>query len=174
MLCSEQQITWSENILSSYQESGISPSSVAVWLRGNLGKLNLAINGSYYLSGDCILPEFSTNISGIYESIFECDYLRKKSVSLINTGGGLDWSELNGDGQGTIRRVSKNEQIKTLRTMSQDCQERLNQLIEWYNGGDAGAGVTQVLTDFRGDISTYVLNNFPSCDYYSEYNTVWN
>lgn len=179
MLCSGEINSWAESISSGFEDSSLSPSSVAIWLRNNLGKLNLAIKSDYSLNeSGCIVPDFTPAVSGIYEEIFQCYYLSRKAISIINSGGGYDIAEVNGTDQGSLRMVSKNERVKTLRTMVTDCEARLNQLIKWYNGQyNSGALVGQVVFDNRGDVAgaaSHYYNCQPPSHLYSSYNSVWN
>lgn len=170
-LCTGEQTVWAAQILESLDDTTTPTGMVTSWLRNNLGSLNLRINGEYSLSGDCIVPDFSTNVSGIYTEMYYCAYFAKQANKFLG-GAAYDWTEIRGDEQGSIRRVSKNEVAKTFRLLSKDCQENLTKLTEWFNGLNSSLP-TQVLYGSRYGGANFDLIPPPS-DYYTESNFVWN
>lgn len=166
---------WAERILESIDETGIGAARTVTWLQHNLYRLNSALSTGFYLESGNIYPDMPQGVSGIYEEMYYCDYLNKKANAALGVHS-YDWTEISGDEQGTIRRVSKNEVAKTYRTMSKDCQERLDKLVKWYLGTLTDivfAG--QVLYGDRGTVADFGLINFhaPPTEYYSNNNTVW-
>lgn len=178
MICSGEQITWAEMISGSLGDGAPNATGIAIWLRNNLSQLNLAIGSDFHLNeSGCIVPGFTSTISGIYQEMYYCHYIRKQMMSMVNTMGYYDVSEVTGSEQGTVRTVSRNERLKTLRGLSNDCEARLQNLIDWYNKQFTGPAVGHVITDYRGDTAGNASNYYacsPPCDYYSPYNTIWN
>lgn len=169
MLCSGEQVAWATQILESLDDTTTPTGSVTSWLRTNLGSLNLRLNSGFYLSGTCIEPDMSTNVSGIYTEMYYCYYFNKQANKNLGAAQ-YDWTEIVGDEQGSIRRVSKVETSKTYRLLAKDCQENLQKLTEWYNGQQAVlAG--QVLYGDRFGGSSYDL--LPPRDFCSDCNFIW-
>ena len=168
---------WAERILQSLDETTISSTRLVTWLQTNLYRINLAVGSGYYLEDNgSILPAMSAPISGLYEEIYYCDYLNKKANALVGAFA-YDWTEIEGDKQGKIRRVSKNEGAKTYTIMAKDCQTRLKDLIRWYNSqfNDSIMCAGQVLYGDRGEVADTGLRNYnyPPDGYYSSTNTTW-
>lgn len=170
-LCEQEQSGWASRLLESLDDSITPTGSVVVWLRNNLGSLNLRLNSEFALSGLCIEPAMSTNVSGIYSEMYFCHYFSKSANKLLGSAQ-WDWTEIRGDEQGSIRRVSKNEISKTYRLLAKDCQENLARLTEWFNGLN-GSLPTQILYGERFGGSNFDLLPPPS-NYYSECNFIWN
>ncbi len=170
MLCTGEQYQWAQSI-SENIDSGAAPTSIAIWLRGNLGRLNLALGTSYYLNEEkCIVPDFTQEVSGIYEEMYYCSFINKMARSNLVTLGQYDILSVEGDEQGAVRFVNKNDSAKTYRFESESCEKRLNELLSWYHS-NGGSSVQQVIFNDRGHISE--ANLAPPFDYYTPYNTVW-
>lgn len=170
MLCSGEQTVWAGLILESLGDEITPTGSVATWLKSNLGILNLRLEEAFYLSGDCILPEMNQNISGIYTEMYYCFYYNKLANKNLGAAA-YDWTEIAGDEQGTIRKVSKNEVAKTYRLLSKDCREGLDTLTNWFKGTKEAGLPTQVLYGDRFGGSNFGLLPPPSC--YSQCNFIW-
>lgn len=142
---------WAGEIIDSMALSGVTTGSVVSWLENNVGTLNLYLQttGYYLYSGD-ILPEMTINAMAIYTQMYECYYLSKEARYAAQLGYN-DWVEINGEDQGSIRKVSKSELSKNLSSLAKDCNARLNDLLDWYleEGGNGNAGriPLQVLGD---------------------------
>lgn len=143
---------WAGEIIESMALSGVTTGSVVSWLENNVGNLNLSLHttGYYLLSGD-ILPEMSTNAMAIYTQMYECFYLSKEARRAAQLGYD-DWVEINGQDQGSMRKVSKSELSKNFTTLAKDCNQRLNDLLDWYlneggNGETPGRIPVQVIGD---------------------------
>lgn len=124
---------WAYRIQGSLEDPSISVGMVASWIQNNLFKINtsLPITEEFVLSGDGIYPEMSQSISGIYEEMYYYDYMTRKARLSVGAAA-YDWVEFNGDDQGSVRRVSKNEQAKTWRLLAQDADKKIKELIVWY------------------------------------------
>lgn len=175
MLCGAELSGWGGRILESLGDTTSSTGSVVSWLRNNLFRLNIALEEDFSNSGECVVPEMSMPISGIYEEMYYCDYLRKKSTSLLGGVTFQDVVEIRGEEQGTIRFSSFSERAKTLRTAAQDCNTSLKNLIDWYlSFYSRSAYALQILYNLRDDPAGYGLQYYcPPPDYYSRYNTVF-
>jgi len=171
MLCSGEQYYWAGLILDSLGDTTTPTGSVSTWLKTNLGQLNLRLGEGFSLSGDCIIPDMSQNVSGIYTEMYYCYYYNKQAGKNLGAAG-YDWTEINGDEQGTIRRVSKNEIAKTFRTLSKDCRENLDKLTEWYNNSKStNIFSSQVLYGERFGGANYDL--LPPPAWIGDINFIW-
>lgn len=179
MISLTQQSNWAEAILYGLDDTITPAAKVVNWLQVSLPKLNLSLGlptGDYfYLSGDYIGPDMSATISGIYEEIYYCDYLRKQATSLLGGITVSDIVEVDGDEQGKIRYVSKNERAKTYRTAYKDCVEGLGNLLNWYEETFSSGGYAyQILYNLRDDPGTYGLKDVcPPATFYRSCNTIW-
>lgn len=174
MTCSAELATWSERILDSLDETGVTSSSVVVWLQNNLHLINLAIGSGFYTESGCILPEMSPNVASLYESHYICYYYNKKANSALG-GFSADWTEIEGEKQGKIRRVSRNEVSKTYRLMAQDCKQSLAELIKAYNEGDGITLAASIDYTHRGQVADHGLMqlNDPTSETRNPYSVIW-
>ncbi len=166
---------WSERILDSLSETGIAVSRVVSWFQNSLYKLNSAIGSGFYVDNGTIYPDMVSNVSGIYEEMYYCDYYRKKATANLGASA-YDWVEIRGEDQGSIRRISKNDIAKNYMSMSKECEERLNQLIKWYQSLDTTISyANQILYSDRGTVTDFGLIDFnaPPTHFYSNLNTIW-
>lgn len=161
---------WAGRILENLNETGISTGRVVVWMESNLYKLNIPFGTNYVVSGEYIESGFSQAISGIYEEMYYCDYYNKKANSFLGAAG-YDWVEIQGEEQGSYRKVSRNDTAKTYLTLAKDCQERMSSLIAWYINAISPIEASQVLYNNRVGASEYGLL-FPPSECYGN-NTVW-
>ena len=168
---------WAGRIIENMPSGATTVGRIASWLQNNIYRVNTTLvqfpEDSFYWSGDYLVPDMNMNISGIYEEMYYCDYMRKQAMNLVGAAA-YDWSEIQGEDQGTIRRVSKNEQAKTYRTLCKDCEENIASLINWYNTTySTGELACQVLYSERlSGSNTGLLPLLPPSYLYS-YNTIW-
>jgi hypothetical protein len=114
MTCGPELSGWAAQIIESLPETGnVTVSRVADWLRYNLTSLNARIYTSYYLSGDCIVPDMSPAVSGIYSSLLYCQYLAKQAAANLGVAG-FAILELEGHDQSRIRTISKQQLLKDI------------------------------------------------------------
>lgn len=163
---------WAGRILENLSETGISTGRVVLWMETNLYRLNMPFGTSYAISGEYIEPEFTQNISGVYEEMYYCEYLNKKANSFLGAAG-YDWVEIEGEEQGRYKKVSRNDTAKTYLALAKDCRERLSALITWYIQNDTPLEADQVLFNERIGGSEYGLL-FPPNDCFNGSNTIWN
>ena len=111
-------------------DENVSIPSVSFWLESHIGDLNSL------LSLDTIVEnhEFVDELTSEQAAIFHKLYLLKWYDSRIrqNTGASSwDYSEIS-EGDSTIRKVSKNEIAKTLRTSRKDIYDEMINMIGSY------------------------------------------
>lgn len=156
---------WAGQILDSLNETGIATGSTVLWLTSNLGKLNSYIGSGFYYSGEAIYPDMDASVSGIYTEMYYCYYLDRQANKFLGAAG-YDWTSIDGSEQGSIRKVSRNEQAKTYRMLANDCQARMKELIDFYKSY-ASSPVYQILYSDRWGGADYGLIDFPSTLYYN-------
>ncbi len=113
------------------------------------------------------------NESGIYEEIYYCDYLRKKSSQLLGGTSFQDIVAFDGDEQGSVKFSSFSERAKTYRLLAKDCLTGLGSLIEWYTQASGASYAYQVLYNLRDSPNSYGLKQVPPDSHYHPCNTVW-
>lgn len=173
MLCPEGISGWAGEILDSLGDTTTTTGSVYLWLTQSLGTLNDRINTNFYVnSTGCIESGMNSAQSGVYTEMYFCYYLSRKAAKMLGAAE-YDWTEIDGDEQGSVRRVSKNEQAKTYRLLAKDCKERLNDLVDWYNS-EANLP-KQVLYNDRTSMADFNLmyNSTPPETFYSPNNFIW-
>jgi hypothetical protein len=166
--------TWADRILDSLDETGISNASVVTWMQNNLYRLNLPLGTGFICnSSGYIEPDMNQYESGIYEQQYFCYYYKKKANQFLGAAG-YDWTEIRGEEDGSIRRVSRNEVAKTYMQNGKECEVQLKDLINWYIEQDITL-VGQILLGDRGDIAAgdQMSYNQPPNQYISDYSTVW-
>jgi len=141
----EEQTDWATDLLESLSDTGTSVSTTVSWLQSNLGKLNSHLRTEFILSGDrdggvsglepVISPDMTQIQSGIYNEMYFCYWLNKKSRQMVGSMD-YDWVEMQGEDQGKVKRVSNTEKSKVYKDLAKDCQENLKELIKEYQGGN--------------------------------------
>lgn len=168
-----QLSVWADRMLESLDETGVTNTSVVTWLQTNLFRLNLALETGFITnSSGYIDPDMVPNESGIYEQMYYCYYYGKKANQMLGANA-YDWTEIRGEDQGSIRKVSKNEIAKTYRAQAAECKIQLKELIDWYSQQDMML-VGQILLGDRGNIADGDLMDYcqPPTEYTS-HSTVW-
>ena len=164
-----QQSSWASGISASLDDTITSNGSVVGWLQTNLGLLNAYLHTEFVVNAD---EEIETHMlpahSGLYNEMYYCHWLKKKSRSLLNNAD-YDWIEMRGEKQGSVKIVSKNERAKTINSMSKDCDINLKAIIKDLRGGGF---LTPRSISFNERFST--PNDIKCRDYYrwSEFNPV--
>lgn len=135
-----QQSGWAGQLLDAVGDTTTSSGAVVLWLRGNLGILNSYLTTDFSVSGDVsgddyIVPEFNSIQSGIYNELYICNWLRKKARTTLGSMD-FDWTEMEGQDQGKIKKVSYAEKAKSYQLMSKDCDALIKELIKTYRGGN--------------------------------------
>jgi hypothetical protein len=112
-------------------DSSLSTSYVATWVRNNVGKVNNLIGTSFDLDENLeYTPCVDQNIKDIIKWLFICQYYKNAAKSNLGASA-YDWSEVR-EGDSVVRRVSKNEIAKTFLQLSSQCSEDLKDLIKYY------------------------------------------
>ncbi len=171
-----QQSGWAGDLLTSVGDSTSSTGSVVSWLQNNLGNLNGAIGTSYSLSGDDLSPGLSMESSGVYTEMYYCYFLARQATRSIGELS-FDWVSIQGDDQGSVRRVTGNEKAKTYGSLAKDCRERLSELIDWYNQHANPSLPCQTLYNSRSGSAASGIREYgsyyPPESLFSNYNVVW-
>lgn len=163
--CPPELSGWAGRIIDYIGDTGISTGSTVSWFQYNLYRLNLRLETSFYLTeSGCIADQLNPIQSGIYEKIYYCDYLSRKATNFIGAGA-FDWTQIDGDKQGMVRRVSSNETAKTARTQAQDCKTELDELIDLYNNNGYYSMPSQITFNERNHTSQDSLMGY-GCDWY--------
>lgn len=172
--CPEQLSGWAGNILDSLSETTVTTGSVVLWLQTHLGVLNAKLNTAFDLNeSGCITGDMAQSQSGIYNEMFICDYYSKQAAKNLGASA-YDWTVIEGEDQGSIKKVSKNEIAKTYRGLSTDCISNVNDLVKWYNSQYNKALPLQVLYNDRYDTSaTALICSSPPAGLYSRDNYVF-
>jgi hypothetical protein len=132
----EQQSDWAAELLESVGDSSSSISSVVQWLRTNLGELNARLSTSFTLSEDNnIEPALNDIQAGIYNELFICFWLKKKARTTLGAME-YDWVEMQGEDQGSIKRVSHTAKAAAYQSMAKDCDSSIKELVKVYRGGN--------------------------------------
>lgn len=175
-MTSPQISGWAYRIHGNLEDSTVSVGMIVSWLENNLYRINigLPVTTEYTMSGDNIVPDMTQAISGIYEEMYYCEYMKRKARLFLGASA-YDWVEMEGNEQGRIRKVSRNDQAKTWRTLSQDCEKRVQELIAWYEDTYSQyAMADQVLYNDRYSVSECGLQRFvPPDELITPYNSIW-
>lgn len=174
-LCPPELTGWATRILDNLPETGgTSVSKIVSYLQYNLYDLNARIATSFYLNeSGCILPDGMTPVqSGIYESMYRCNYYQQQSARNLGAAA-YAVVQLDGHDQGGIRKASRVSVAEGWRQEAKICNEFLSELINEYNGGDLPA-VGMVLYSCRGP-NEFPLPFYgsPCWDYFSTRNSVF-
>lgn len=178
MLGIDELTDWAERIIDSLGDTGIPPASIVNWFQGNLYKINSAIGSEFCLSGELdetyITPDMTQIQSGIYEEMYYCDFLKRKAITCMGAAGYTDWIEMEGEKQGKIRLVSRNERAKTFQSLSKDQCANVDKLVDQYlRAVLKGRNAFQVLYNERGNAAYDGVVDFNSSTYFSIYNTIF-
>lgn len=148
---SETLSGWASRTVTELDATGnITTGLVCDWYRYHIGELNNALGESHDFDGSGFSPVLSAAESGIYQQMFYCFYYNREAQKALSTS--FDWTLIQGDKHGMVRRASRSEQAKQFRSMAESCTNKLNAMITWYNR--AKASPCQVL---------------PAAEYYSPY-----
>jgi len=114
-------------------DTGIVPRSyIEAWLGANLGLLNTRINTSY--SG--VNAPLDQESQAIYKEMYMANYYRKQSRNalkgLVGNTDGSDILSLR-DGNSSVAFTNKNEVSKVYKSLSDDCETKIDKLAHQYN-----------------------------------------
>ena len=164
---------WAGDLLDNLPSGSITTGQAIAWLQSSssLNQLNSCTHSGYVMSGGDITPELTSVESGLYSEMFISWYFKKESIRMVGAFD-ADWTEVRGEDQGSVRRVSKNENAKTLRLMYKDSLGRIQELCEWYQGYRKLGNPKQTLLNARHSVTQSALT-YPPQSLYSNYNPVW-
>ena len=118
-------------------DSSLSISYIAGWLRDNVGNLNNAIGTSFNIDGttldlDSVITE---DQKSIFKSLFYCKYYNNMANKNLGASG-FDWIAID-EADSKIRRASKTDIAKVFLSIAKDCNENLNKMIFYYKNNKA-------------------------------------
>ncbi|HEY1054641.1 MAG TPA: hypothetical protein VGE24_05880 [Emticicia sp.] len=174
--CPPELSGWAGRILDTLPETGYATTgSIVTFLQYNLYRLNAAISTDFNLSGECIVPDMSQQISGIYTAMYYCTYLQKRAAANLGSAA-YAWQEVENHDQGRIRRPSATSIAQEYRLQAAECKTELQSLIDEYNNGQFGGALGMVIYDQRGP-NNYPLPamslGFRYCGYFSNFNPIF-
>ena len=109
--------------------------SISGWLEANVGLLNTRIYSSYSGSGDFVTPtgNFKFEEEAIFKQLYLKNFYVKKVRSVLRgIDNSVDFISLR-EGDSMITRTNKNEIAKTYKSLSNDAEANLKDLISQYN-----------------------------------------
>jgi hypothetical protein len=114
-------------------DTGVVPRSyIEAWLGANLGLLNTRINTSY--SG--VSAPLDQESQAIYKEMYMANYYRKQSRNalkgLVGNTDGSDILSLR-DNNSSVTFTNKNEVSKVYKSLSDDCETKIDKLAHQYN-----------------------------------------
>jgi len=132
----EQQSDWANTLLENLEDTTTSKSWATNWLRSNLGILNSRIHTNFTVNeSGYITPALNDIQTGLYNELFICSWLRKKSITVLGTME-YDWTSMEGADQGKVTRVSHMARAATYQKLAQECNKNYIELVKTYNGGE--------------------------------------
>lgn len=174
--CGPEISGWAGRILDSLPETGnASVGSIATYLQYNLYQLNYRTNSDFALSGECVYPDMTPMLSGIYESIYRCEYYAKAAARNLGVAG-YEFVEIEGHDQGRFRTVAKTTIAQGYQAQYKECKLSLAELIEWYNSQGAGLPSLGMVINAERGPNFATLPDFsciPRYDYFHDCNTVF-
>lgn len=164
---------WAGQLLDHLPSGSISTGQAIAWLQSSssLNQLNSCTHSGYAMSGGDIAPVLTSIESGLFSEMFIAWYFERESIRMVGAFD-ADWTEVRGEDQGSVRRVSKNENAKTLRLLHKDALDRIGDLCDWYQGYRKLGQASQVLYNLRAGSSQSALCA-PPANLCSTYNPVW-
>lgn len=151
--CPPQLSGWAGRIIDYINDPSISTGSIVSYFQYNLYKLNLRIETDFYLGeSGCIYDQLNPIQSGIYEKMYYCDYLSNRATNVLYLND-FDWTAIDGDKQGSVKKVSNTERAKVTRTQANDCRIELTELIDLYNNNGYYGAPAQITFSERGHVS---------------------
>jgi hypothetical protein len=131
-----------------YRELGepndLSLSSIAFWLRTNIGDLNILINKKFYITEDTLeigIPEdsgdeFKDIEKSIFKMIYSMHYYERLFRNALGAASTDSLIEINQNGF-SARKINKNELAKTYAQLRKQIADELQILTKNYNLNEA-------------------------------------
>jgi len=126
------------------EPSDISISSIAFWLRTNIGDLNILINKKYYITEDTLEigieegsgDEFKDVEKSIFKMIYSIHYYERLFRNALGAASTDSLIEINQNGF-SARKINKNELAKTYAQLRKQIVDELEILTKNYNLNEA-------------------------------------
>lgn len=135
---------------------------IGFWLRNNIGKLNILIDGSYSIDNNGEFdPEINDKDKVIYKKIYEIYYWGKQMKASLGAASTDSVTEISSDGA-TVRRVNKTTTAQTYLQAKKNAQEDLKELLDSYSSNDVRP--LQVAGD---DTTVATITNLSDMNIYS-------
>jgi hypothetical protein len=126
------------------EPSDLSLSSIAFWLRTNIGDLNILINKKFYITEDTLeigIPEdsgdeFKDIEKSIFKMIYSIHYYERLFRNALGAASTDSLIEINQNGF-SARKINKNELAKTYAQLRKQIADELQILTKNYNLNEA-------------------------------------
>jgi len=126
------------------EPSDLSLSSIAFWLRTNIGDLNILINKKYYITEDTLEigieegsgDEFKDVEKSIFKMIYSIHYYERLFRNALGAASTDSLIEINQNGF-SARKINKNELAKTYAQLRKQIVDELEILTKNYNLNEA-------------------------------------
>lgn len=96
-----------------------------------LGKLNVAINGCYFIVTGDISPALQTQEQAIYSELYKYDYYGTMAIQVLGAIGAVNWTRIK-EGDSEIGRASPNETAKIFTTLKKQSEDAIRNLVNGY------------------------------------------
>lgn len=174
-LCQPELSGWAGRIYDNLpDQSNNSTGKIVGYFQNNLYKLNSLIYTDFYLDASgCINPDLTPMQSGIYESLYYCNWLKFQAAQNLGAAA-FSFVEIESHDQGRLRKASRTTIADSYRQEAKICDESLQDLIDFYNGSSSPA-VGMVLYDCRGRNSPMLpdYGYMPCWEYFRNCNSVF-
>lgn len=142
------------------EPADISIPAIAFWLRSNIGRLAAYANTTYSIDSNYeVTPDLSEVEKEILKAmyvIYYYDRLTRAALAEASTGGFL---EISSDGS-TVKKVNKNEIIKSYNVVRVAAKEDLMSLINNYKYNKAGLAYNGFNVSPNGSLPTTSIYNY--------------
>ena len=113
------------------EPSNLSLASITAWLQYNLGTLNNLICSNYSLtSGLQADPELGINEASVYKQLYQIHFF-ERLVATSSGASSYDWVSIT-EGDSSLKRVSKTDQISEWRRVTTQLKSDLKDLVRLY------------------------------------------
>ena len=112
-------------------DSSLSTSYVATWVRNNVGKVNNMLGTSFELDENQeYTPCISQDVKDIIKHLYQCNYWSMQAKANLGASAWNVTELIEGDNK--IRVASKTDNAKILTSMAKDCNAELLNIIKFY------------------------------------------
>jgi hypothetical protein len=132
-------------------DSSLSTSYVATWIRNNVGKVNNLVGTSFDLDENLeYTPCINQSIKDIIKHLYVCHYWSMQAKANFGASA-FDITELR-EGDNTIRLSNKTDNAKIFSSMAKDCNVELMNIIKFYK---ANSVLPASLSSFNSPMYLY-------------------